>query len=257
MQAGIGGILTALGRGYAQYVIGAVVFTSRAVVPGKDQTWMRWGTMLALHGDLDDETWSQWMTGGQREDQKNSRVGDVTYPAWISLSALEHETRDRLWWEARRRLDALHTAKYVREHRHMEYAANRIGKGRIGRKILQRAQDDYTAALEDKWPDINGNMIWRCSESVLAEFRADDRCPHCGGSGITPYLLDDRRREVKCAACYGTGVTRASDRERASAIDVPWSTYKRSWRTPYEWLYQEALTARRQAVRHLREQLDD
>lgn len=247
MQAGIGGILTSLDHGHAQYVIGAVVFTSRAVAEDRDSTWMRWGTLLALHGDLDDDTWSQWMTGDRSDG----------LPAWISLQALREETCNRIMREARRRRDALHNAEYTLEERNMAREAGKIGSGYIGRKIMRRAQEDFIAAQSERWPDINGVMLGRCASSVLQEFRCDERCGHCGGTGIMPYVLDDRRREVPCAGCYGTGVTRASDRDRARSIEVPWSTYKRAWKRPYDWLYQEALTARRQAVRHLREQLSE
>lgn len=256
MQAGIGGILTALDHGHAHDVIGAVVFASRASVAGRDKTWMRWGTMLALHGDLNNETWSQWMDGGRREDERTVQVGDRVYPAWISFDALRAETHDRMWSEARRRHDAVQQARYVREYRSLLSESGKIGKGRIGRKILQRANEDYKIAEDEQWPEIKGNILSRCATSVLQEFRVDTRCKHCGGTGVTPYILD-LGREVPCAACYGTGVTRASDRDRSKSIDVAWSTYKRAWKRPYDWLYQEALTARRQAVRHLREQLNE
>ena len=110
MQAGIGGILTALDHGHSQYVIGAIVFSSRAPAPpDRDPTWMRWGTMLALLGDLPQDTWEQWMLGGREEG----------IPAWISYDALRDETCERIIKEARRRSQAYHDAEYTREERAM------------------------------------------------------------------------------------------------------------------------------------------
>lgn len=249
MQAGIGGILTALEHRHAQYVIGAIVFTSRAPAPeGRDDTWMRWGTMLALHGDLPDDTWSQWMMGD---------TSDGEIPAWVSLRGLEEETAWRIMAEAKRRIDALRSAEYLLEERNMARQAGKISNGFRGRQVMRRAQDDFRTAQDEKWAEFSGELFWRCAHGVLSEFRCDQRCKYCGGTGVMPYVLDEKRQHVKCAGCYGTGVTRRSDRERAREMGVPWSSYKRAWRAPYDWLYQEALTARRQAVRHLREQLDE
>lgn len=258
MQAGIGGILTALEHRHAQYVIGAIVFTSRAPAPeGRDATWMRWGSMLALHGDLPDDTWAQWMTGGWGQDVESACIGDVLFPAWISLRALEDETAVRIMAEAKRRIEALRAAEYTLEERNMARQAGKISSGFRGRQVMRRAQDDFRAAQDEKWAEFNGELFWRCARGVLSEFRCDQRCKYCGGTGFMPYVLDEKRQQVKCAGCYGTGVTRLSDRERARALELNWSAYRRAWKRPYDWLYNEALTARRQAVKHLREQLDE
>lgn len=259
MQAGIGGILTALEHRHAQYVIGAIVFTSRAPAPDgrKDPTWMRWGTMLALHGDLPDDTWAQWMTAGHYKDVESSSILDFIFPAWISLPALEEQTAWRIMEEAKRRLDAERRTHDVLEERALAKAAGKISNGFRGRQIMRRALEDFKTAQAERWLEFNGELFWRCATGVLGEFRCDQRCKYCGGTGVMPYVLDEKRQQVKCAGCYGTGVTRRSDRERAREMGVPWSSYKRAWRAPYDWLYQEALTARRQAVRHLREQLDE
>lgn len=254
MQAGIGGILTALEHRHAQYVIGAIVFTSRALAPeGRDKTWMRWGTMLALHGDLPDDTWCQWMTGDASEG----------IPAWVSFNAMRQETRRRLVREAQRRIDDRRSAALVLEQRNMVRQAGKISNGYRGRQIMRRAREDFLDAQEEAWIGIDpetlagAELLANCTNGVLTEFRADDRCQQCAATGIMPYVVDERRCEVVCPSCHGTGVEQTSERERAALIRVTRSAYRSCAKKPYEWLYNEAMAARREAVRHLRDQLSD
>lgn len=256
MQAGIGGPLTQLHHGNALWLIAAIVFTSRAPAPpDRDAQWMRWGTQLALHSDMDDELWSLWMTREPDDDRVLTVRGEKTQeaPAWISLDALLDTTQNCLLAEYRRRDEALRRAHYVREERGMAKAANKLrGKGHL---IMRKANEAYAYAQNEHWKGLTGDGIHRCAVCVLTEFREDKRCGYCGGNGVMPHIVDERRKEIRCAACYGTGLTHRSDRARADALDVTRTRWASTWRAPYEWLYQQALTARREAVRHLREQL--
>lgn len=272
MQAGIGGKLCQLHHGHPHDVIGAVVFTSRSAVPdGRDADWLRWGTQLMLHSDLDDDTHQMWMCTQPQEVMQlraHGAAGSVgstiayDIPAWISLEALELGTRTRLYAEACRRYQAVYDAEYVLAARHMDKTAGKLdGKASV---ILKHAKSVHAAALEARWCEsykgkskmIDGGLITRAAHCLLAEFRAEGRCDMCGGSGVLPHVVDDRRKEIRCPACYGTGVSRRSDRKRAAAMDISRGRYARAWKAPYEWLYGEALTARRQAVRLFREQLE-
>lgn len=251
-HGGIGGLLSLVDKQCGQHLIAAIVFTSRAAPPAdhegrlRDDAWMRWGTQLALHSDATDELWQMWM-GDQRES-------DDEIPQWLSATQMHEETRERLRRESRARLDALHRAEILREERDMARQANKIRNDKA-RIIMRKATDDVIEAQHRVWKDLSGTLMARIATSVLFEFREDERCDDCGGSGVMPYVRDDRLKEVPCPSCFGTGLTRFSDRARAELVAVSRGVYGRAVKAPYHWLWQEAYTARRDAVRHLRDQL--
>ena len=252
MQAGLGGPLCALHSGHPHTVIGAIVFASKAPPPdGRDETWMRWGTLLALHGDLADDDWYMWMEAGAED------LADTDIAPWLSFRSLKVETYHRICGEAWRRRDQERQAHDVLEQRQLAMQAGRIAKSRIGRAIMRSAEDDHNRAQAEKWPKLSTAGLCACADGVLTEFRRDDRCEDCGGTGISQFVVDWRRHEVNCPRCHGTGITHLSDRERARMIGTNNGTYPRNFKQPYEWLYQEALTARRAAVRQLRVQLHE
>jgi hypothetical protein len=251
-HGGIGGLLSLVDKRCGQHLIAAIVFTSRAAAPvdydGRphDKEWMRWGTQLALHSDATEEMWQRWM-GDQRDS-------DDEIPQWLSAQQMQQQTRDRLRREHRARSDALHLAEIVREERDMARQAGKIcnDKARI---IMRRATDEVIEAQHRVWKDLTGTLMARIANGVLFEFREDERCPDCSGTGVMPYVRDDRLREVPCPRCFGTGLTRYSERERADLLGVSRGVYARAVKPAYHWMWQEAYTARRDAVRHLRDQL--
>lgn len=251
-HGGIGALLSLVDKHCGKYVIGAIVFTSRAPPPVdhegrlRDDAWMRWGTQLAVHSDATDELWQMWM-GDQGES-------DDEIPQWLSAGNMYQETRDRLRRQSRARLDALHYAELVREERDMARQANTI-RGDKARIIMSAANAEVIKAKNEVWKDLSGTLMARIASSVLYEFREDERCDDCGGGGVMPYVRDDRLKEVPCPSCFGTGLTRFSDRARADLVAVSRGVYSRAVKAPYHWLWQEAYTARRDAVKHLRSQL--
>lgn len=249
-RAGIGKALACLqphagwigerGSANPEPVIGALVFAARATPPeGRDADWMRWGTLLMIDSDLDPESRQMWM-------------GIDPSSPW-SQKALRGATHMRVAREAMRRHEDRHSAEMVLEMRSLALQAGAI-RGFRGEQIVRAARAALTAAAEDDWPRGHGEVLGRIADGVLHELHADERCPQCDGAGIIPHVLDEHRRPIPCPACYGTTYTRWSDRERARAIDVLWSAFKRSWRRPYEWLYGQAMAARQAAVREFRAQ---
>lgn len=243
MSAGIGKILACLhphvgwlgdkGAPDPQPLLGAIAFCFAR---------NRWGTGLMLHSDLDPETAGRWL---------HTDSGSA-----YSARTLRDETRLRILAEAKRRHDTVHHADYVLECRAMDLQAGVI-RNRIGMRIVNDARHQLAQAQEDDWPRAAVPVLMRCADSVLQEFGEDDRCEHCDATGIMPHVLDENRQPVPCPHCKGLTYTRWSDRQRATSIEVTRRAYHEKWRRPYEWLYSEAMRARRAAVKLLRYQLKE
>lgn len=246
MQAGIGELLACFhphvpwigqrGSANAQSRIAALMFTFGA---------HPWGCALTLHSDLDHETHRRWMDCD----------ADGLPPA-LSLRSLHGETLRRLTNEVERRRDEVRHAEYLLEDRAMAEEAGLI-KGRIGSLILRNARHQLADAQDQDWRIKDEELMSRCASVLLHEVREDDRCDVCAATGILPHVLSEDRQPIACPACHGAGVRRFSDVRRAGLMQLARSTYQRHWRTPYDWLYSEAMAARRAAVRHFRSQLGE
>lgn len=224
-------------------VIGALVFTFRSAPPAhadRDSDWMRWGTLLMLHSDLDAETLGRWMETDDAAPYSARSLRDLTYL--------------RVHGEARRRHQAVHDAEMVLEARAMDLQADKI-RGHRGYQIVRAARTDLVRAQDEDWPRCKGEVLGAIATGVLTEMQQDERCQDCGGAGVMPHVLDENRKPVPCRSCYGTTYTHWSDRQRARECDIVWSSWKRTWRRPYEWLYGQAMAARGDAVRQFRGQL--
>lgn len=261
MRAGIGKLLAliASGRAGSTWVAGAVAFV--LLDPAHE-----WGMRLALHSDLDDETWSAWF----RAEPNSVAV----YPASAtplerraleqlasrrdSLEALVRSTAEVLRCEDMRRRAAVDRATYHLESRAVDLAAGVI-RGRPAAAIMRAARAEHAEAMDRAWRPIDperAGLIVRAARAVLAELRADEVCEVCHGDGVLAGVYDADRNPAVCAACSGTGHTRYSDRQRARTLDVPFSSYQQTWKQRYDYLHNAAILARRRAVRQFREQCE-
>lgn len=261
MRAGIGKLLAliASGRSGSTWVSAAVAFV--LLDPANE-----WGMRLALHSDLDDETWSAWF--------RSESNGVAVYPASAtelerraleqlasrrdSLDALVRSTAEVLRCEDMRRRAAVDRAAYRLESRAVDLESGVI-RGRPAAVIMRAARAEHAEAVERAWRPIDherAGIIVRVARSVLAELRADEVCDVCRGDGVLAGVYDAERNPAVCAACAGTGHTRYSDRQRARTLDVPFSSYQQVWKQRYDYLHNAAILARRRAVRQFREQCE-
>lgn len=255
MNAGTGKLLACIpsGTGGAHHIIAAISFTLAARDPS-GKPLHDWGARLMLHSDLDDDTWQMWTQSNPCDTRYEIAAWHRDRPQ--STRSLIADTAGVLLAETVARHDARHAAEMALEMRQMDWQAGTI-QGRIGRKIIGAARDALIEAQENAWPGRDAKTLCSIARATLSEFRTDDRCPDCNGEGVMLYRITQRGEPIKCPACFGTGRTRLSDRQRCELADVPWSTYKRKYKRAYDWLHHEAMAARRAAVRHFRDQLNE
>jgi hypothetical protein len=85
------------------------------------------------------------------------------------------------------------------------------------------------------WPHLDECLYGRMRLALLAELRSHRLCPVCGGRReVTP---EGALKPELCLNCTGVGRVPVSDRQRAAMLNVNESSYRRTWRPVYEWMY--------------------
>jgi hypothetical protein len=83
------------------------------------------------------------------------------------------------------------------------------------------------------WPQLVESVYSAMRRALVAELRASRICPTCNGR--LSVLVDNRM--IECETCLATGRVAISNRQRAAALGVIPSSYERTWRPVYEWMY--------------------
>lgn len=127
-----------------------------------------------------------------------------------------------------------------------------------------RAQRQYQDALQQRWPELTTRKNdlepvvadgWRqVRDGVLAEVGSAGLCHACSGRGT---VANDHGVHTSCATCAGVGHHRMGERERAYAAGFKWTTYRDSWASVYDWLFQHCAEALHRAERQFGRALSD
>jgi len=88
---------------------------------------------------------------------------------------------------------------------------------------------------DNHWPRYRGSMLKLC-EFLLWEHIWPRRCVSCGGIGEKTV---ETGKVYQCGSCKGTGVRKIHDKDRASVLEIPYTTFRRKW-SP---IYQELLAS--------------
>lgn len=100
---------------------------------------------------------------------------------------------------------------------------------------LFRAKRELDCVKALMWPGIGPNTRYKPIRiAVLGELSAPAICGGCAGRGS----LRKDALVIMCPLCGGVGRKQVSDRRRAISIGVNESNYRRSWRLPYEYLFE-------------------
>lgn len=118
--------------------------------------------------------------------------------------------------------------------------------GNRDKQAVQRLSNAVDAAKQECWP-WNPVAHVQIREGVLSELRAPNRCPRCQGRG--DLRADDL--VIECIGCGGRGTVPVSGRSRAERCGMVESTYRRTWRGMYMWLYDQIADAESEAAREL------
>jgi hypothetical protein len=74
--------------------------------------------------------------------------------------------------------------------------------------------------------------------AVLDELCSAGLCPECKGRGVLRKALTS---STQCPKCTGSGHHRISERERATAAGMSWTTYRDTWAQVYDWTFQKCM----------------
>lgn len=124
------------------------------------------------------------------------------------------------------------------------------------RESLRRAQNMYSSAHEQRWPNIvqvenehrrPQGAYGLLAPAVLAEILTPRRCPQCEGRGS----VRTRVGTAACQRCTESGLVAMTNTDRAEALGVTESNYRKTWDVPYTWLMDHCTDALRIASKAL------
>lgn len=170
---------------------------------------------------------------------------DVAAAIGMVPPGLGRELMCRLWWPDGARLAPKELDAELRRCLLVEWMrrARRLEAARLQAHIAEedrhgsvpRARAELADAKGEMWPKV-GPMYRRIRAAVLTEMAAPNNCARCGGRGHT---ISRSGVHVICPACEGRGWDAASDRQRAELLDINESSFRRYWRSVYDWLLAE------------------
>lgn len=104
-----------------------------------------------------------------------------------------------------------------------------------------KGQAAYTTAHAARWPSMvrveHGLAIVapgyeHVRHAVIAEMKGLGLCPGCGGRAA---VRIESGQVCICPRCLGSGHMAISERARAEACGMSWTTYRDTWAPVYEW----------------------
>jgi hypothetical protein len=98
---------------------------------------------------------------------------------------------------------------------------------------LAQAKGMLAASLSAMWPPLVQDRYRSVRHAAMLELVSPNTCRECRGHPV----ISVAGETLECEACDGRGSVPISDRERARRIGVNWSSFKRHWRTVYEWTF--------------------
>lgn len=117
----------------------------------------------------------------------------------------------------------------------------------------RHAASTYAEAHAHRWPrmviadrgipTISGGYE-RVRKAVLAEMASNGLCSTCGGRAMH---ANAQGLIVMCPTCKGTGHLPVSERNRADAMGVAWTTYRDGWHKVYSWTVELCVESQRAA----------
>lgn len=105
----------------------------------------------------------------------------------------------------------------------------------------------YAAALAQRWPRIaitaKGlvqpiGTYAKVRDAVLNELGSTGLCPACQGRAFITIAASVQQT---CGECKGSGQYRVSERSRAEACKLSWETFRDTWASVYDWLFQACM----------------
>lgn len=175
---------------------------------------------------------------------------DIAGALGMVRDGLGREIFCHLWWPDGARLTQAQLFEHLVHAQFEEWnrRADILRAAQIAHYLADdpaRAKSQLAAARNQMWPGIAGHTIYRMIRlAVLLEISSPNLCEACGGRG------EVRRGSltIACDECHGEGRQGRSDRQRAASIHRDVSNYVRTWRGPYEWLYEHCRDAEDKAV---------
>jgi hypothetical protein len=161
---------------------------------------------------------------GYCEDQFAARIYHATYAADYDAKEIDGLLARALFEEWRSRVDRYTTSQ-------LALAAAEMAADPVERRFMQRrARVLETCARAALWPKhLLDRPYVAIRHAVIAELRKNNICVRCQGAG--------KFEREDCANCAGAGRLAVRDRQRAIAIKVLPSSYARTWRPVYDWLF--------------------
>jgi hypothetical protein len=98
---------------------------------------------------------------------------------------------------------------------------------------MQHADMVLSGARAAMWPQLVEHVYAAMRKALLAELRASRICHVCNGRGS----VQVEGLICECVNCLATGKTAVSNRQRATMLGIAQSSYERTWRPVYEWMY--------------------
>lgn len=115
-----------------------------------------------------------------------------------------------------------------------------------------RLSEDLARKRAACWPADSG-VYAKLRAAVVHELDGADLCGECRGRG----RLVAENLSVVCSTCNGSGRRRINRSARARMLGVDESTYRKCWARPFDYLFAELTDAYLQAIRGMREALED
>jgi hypothetical protein len=161
---------------------------------------------------------------GVCEDQFAARIYHATHAADYNAEEIDGLIARALFEEWRSRIDRYTIAQ-------LALATASMAADPIDRAFLQRrARMLEACAKAALWPrHLLDRPYVAIRHAVILELRKNLICVHCHGTG--------KCGRDECVNCAGAGRLASTDRQRAIAIEVLPSTYIRTWRAVYDWLF--------------------
>jgi len=161
----------------------------------------------------------------------------LIYLHWPEGARIDRKSILRAMAEATRaemdRRDELVRIARLAYHIERENWAERAHHNEQHRRDMDRARGEHETAKLIAWPH-DPEMHARLRHSVLDEMSAPNHCRECAGRGERVVRMGVR---ASCPTCGGRGVIPVSDRQRADRLGRDESTYRRAWRSMYDWTW--------------------
>lgn len=187
---------------------------------------------------------------------------DVAGALGMVPDSLGRELLCHLWWPDGARLTRrdLHDKLAIVQFEEFDRLMDTLRAAQLAAHLAEhdglgsrtKAQTRLEDVRAQMWPGIGPHTRYRfVREAVLAEMATPAICTACAGRGqiLRETLV------VVCATCNGIGRKQVSARRRATAIGCDESSYRRSWRLPYEYLLAYCVDAEDKAARLMKSAL--